>query len=258
MFYGLDSDEQVEQMRVCLTTLIRIFGSVYASDDLIAIRRNVGFLSDPRLNRCISCALNYIEDVYLRNQAESKKWRLHTLVWAALSALPIPGSFVECGAFDGFSAHVAALYTDFAHIKKTYYLYDSFAGLSPESASSEEIKKNLFYERHPEAYEICRSRFTAFPNVKIVKGFVPKVLYAEAPDTVSLLHLDLNCALAELGVLEFFFDRLASGAIIVLDDYGKLVFDAQKRTADSFWNARGHSVLELPTGQGLVIKRLVS
>jgi O-methyltransferase len=42
---------------------------------------------------------------------------------------------------------------------------------------------------------------------------------------------------------------------MIFDDYGWTGYPAQKDSADEFMQARGHSVLELPTGQGLVVKR---
>jgi hypothetical protein len=69
------------------------------------------------------------------------------------------------------------------------------------------------------------------------------------------MHIDLNSADAEIGVLEVLFDRVSPGGIIVLDDYGWLAYEKQKIVEDEFFGRRNHSVLELPTGQGLVIKR---
>lgn len=54
--------------------------------------------------------------------------------------------------------------------------------------------------------------------------------------------------------MELLYDRITPGAIIVLDDYGWLGYRDQKLALDPFFEARGHKVLELPTGQGLVIK----
>jgi hypothetical protein len=41
----------------------------------------------------------------------------------------------------------------------------------------------------------------------------------------------------------------------VFDDYGWTGYQAQKHAADTFMRQRGLAVLELPTGQGLVVKR---
>jgi O-methyltransferase len=54
--------------------------------------------------------------------------------------------------------------------------------------------------------------------------------------------------------LEFFFDRLVTGGTIIFDDYGWLAYRAQEAAEDAWLAERGFSALELPTGQGLLIK----
>ena len=66
----------------------------------------------------------------------AKIWRLHTCCWAARSALAVDGDFVECGTYKGFYASVMTQYMDFKNLARTFYLYDTFAGL-PEDWSTE-------------------------------------------------------------------------------------------------------------------------
>ncbi|WYX15476.1 hypothetical protein WJ974_02785 [Achromobacter xylosoxidans] len=68
------------------------------------------------------------------------------------------------------------------------------------------------------------------------------------------MHLDLNNAEAEIGALDMLFDRMVPGAVLILDDYGWLYYRAQKDAEDPWFARRGYRVLELPTGQGMVIK----
>ena len=42
---------------------------------------------------------------------------------------------------------------------------------------------------------------------------------------------------------------------MVFDDYGWHLFRKQKDAEDAFMAERGYAILELPTGQGLVVKR---
>jgi O-methyltransferase len=81
------------------------------------------------------------------------------------------------------------------------------------------------------------------------------VLHQVAPERVAFMHLDLNSPRAEIGALEILFDRVVHGGIIVFDDYGWKLFHKQKEAADRFMTERGQVILELPTGQGLMIRR---
>jgi O-methyltransferase len=56
-------------------------------------------------------------------------------------------------------------------------------------------------------------------------------------------------------VLERLFDRVLTGGVVVFDDYGWKMFHKQKEAEDAFMRSRGYGILELPTGQGLVVKR---
>ena len=83
---------------------------------------------------------------------------------------------------------------------------------------------------------------------------MPDCLAEAAPDAIAFLHIDLNSPGAEIGALDALFDRVVTGGAIVFDDYGWHFFRRQKEAEDAFMAARGHRILELPTGQGLVIK----
>jgi hypothetical protein len=88
----------------------------------------------------------------------------------------------------------------------------------------------------------------------VIKGSVPEASHIEAPEKIAFMHLDINSATAEVGALEILFDRIVPGGLLILDDYGWLAYKEQKQAEDPFFAARGYHVLELPTGQGLVVK----
>jgi O-methyltransferase len=194
-------------------------------------------------------------DAYTRNAGSAKErslvLRLHTLVWAATHALRVPGDFVECGVWRGFCSAVLTDYLDFGQVDKRYYLYDTFAGIPP-GYDTESHDVPLLHEAG--LYESAVERFSRFPNVRIVRGVVPDSFFEASPERVAFLHLDMNSSKSEVAALEILFDRLSPGGVIVFDDYGWMGYQAQQRAEDAFMQARGHRILELPTGQGLLIK----
>ncbi len=64
----------------------------------------------------------------------------------------------------------------------------------------------------------------------------------------------MNCAYPERAALEFFWDHLSPGAIVLLDDYAYFGHDRQASTMDAAACALGTRILSLPTGQGVLIK----
>jgi O-methyltransferase len=183
-------------------------------------------------------------------------WRLYVVCWAAKKGKDTPGDFVECGVYKGGFARAVINYTDFQNLPKKYYLLDTFEGLCDEHISAEEriIGIDRYSYRYEKCYDVVKDTFKQFSNVEIIKGLVPDTLPSVKTDKVSFLSIDMNCAFPEIAAIEFFWDKLVSGAIVVLDDYGSPNHIVQKREFDKFASRKGIDILSLPTGQGLIFK----
>lgn len=240
--------------------LTRIHHRVFWGNLLLTINKSAGFLDNRHFSTCVAAIANrHPYDSY--HSPHSIAWRLHTLVWAAQNALKLPGDFVECGVFKGDFSWVITEMLDFGTQHKTLFLYDSFEGFSPICSSASDFpeapdfyaKANRYY-RAANLHEDVIQRFADYPNVRIIKGFIPESLAGTAPASIAFLHIDLNSPAAETAALDALFDRVTSGGYIVFDDYGWYLARKQKTAIDDFFTPRGYTVLELPTGQGLVIK----
>ena len=75
------------------------------------------------------------------------------------------------------------------------------------------------------------------------------------PEKIAFLHIDMNSVKAEMLALEHLFDKVSPSGFIVFDDFGWTTNVNQMLAELAFMNEHGHNVLELPTGQGVVIKR---
>ena len=235
--------------------------TVFWGDRLLTLDKAAGFFEDVKFFD----AYQKIKDSHPYDQysgPDGIAWRLNTLVWAAKCALRLPGDFVECGVFKGDMAWVIANVVDISNSERGYYLYDTFEGFSPRYSSEDDFPLNPnFYSyannvyKIPDLYEQVRDRFKEFHNVRVIKGVLPDILHEVAPESISLLHIDINSPAAEIGVLDILFDRVVSGGIIVFDDYGWMEYLRQRRAEDRFMKDRQYDILELPTGQGLVIRR---
>ncbi|WP_223293793.1 TylF/MycF/NovP-related O-methyltransferase [Sideroxydans lithotrophicus] len=194
-------------------------------------------------------------DSVTNEQESSLVWRLHTLVWAAKNALNVAGDFVECGVFKGFCSEVLLKYLDFGNLPRQAYLYDTFAGL-PEKTSTEQERRTWDYTQYDSEaiYGEVQKKFSRYANVKIVRGIVPDSFSVAAPEKIAFLHIDMNSEQAEMLALEHLFDKVVPGGMIVLDDFGWTCNVNQMKAELAFMEKRGHSILEIPTGQGIVIK----
>ena len=221
----------------------------FFGDNMGAIGRNMVFAQDQKFMTAFQDNARDVAD-------ENKMWRLHTYCWAGRSALDLPGDFVECGVFQGFYSGVLLQYLDFAAVGKRMYLFDTFSGLQEEySTQDERTVVGDAYALGEGWYGDVRARFASYSNVDVIKGVVPGVLAENAPERIAFLHLDMNAGAAEVGALEVLFDRIVDGGLILMDDYGRHENHELHIVLDRWMVGHGHPVLELPTGQGLVIKR---
>jgi len=175
-------------------------------------------------------------------------WRISVVAWGALNGMRLDGDFVECACYKGTTARIVCDYLDFAqHPERHYYLYDLFD-------HDPNMPHHSMPEHSKQLYAWVKQRFADTPNVTVTQGKVPDALELAAPEKIAFMHLDLNNADAEIGALKLLFERMVPGAVLVLDDYGWLAYRAQKLAEDPWFAQRGYRVLELPTGQGLLIK----
>lgn len=219
------------------------------NQDGLATKHNCDFMYDPL----------FIESYKLGKETGSWgdldiHWRAYIVCWAANKAKSLDGDFVECGVYKGGYARAIVHYVNFKTLNKKFFLLDTFCGLSEEYISEEEKKCGIMPGGYEECYESVKKTFRDFNNIEIIKGTVPDTLFYVKAEKVCFLSLDMNCAMPEVAAVEFFWDKLVSGGVIVLDDYGWKGHDVQKHAFDLFGSRKGVQVLSLPTGQGLIFK----
>jgi hypothetical protein len=190
------------------------------------------------------------------------EWRVHVALWAARTGLHVAGDFVECGVNAGFVSSAIMTKLEWNTLERRFYLIDTFAGPILTQYSAEEVaQRRPIVARHAleaGAYvtdmDRTRANFAEWPNAIIVQGAVPEILERVEFGAVAFLHIDMNCALPERAALEFFWDRLSPGAVILFDDYAYHEYDCQRDAIDAAARLRGAEVLSLPTGQGVIIR----
>lgn len=133
----------------------------------------------------------------------------------------VAGDFVECGVCNGGSA--AAIASAFRNTDRRVWLYDSFQGLPAPAdvdgpsagnytglcvGSEEKVREAMRVARFPQKHCVIR------------KGWFQDTFQSELPDVVSFLHIDSDWYDSVMLSLVTFYDRVAEGGVIVLDDFG--------------------------------------
>jgi O-methyltransferase len=88
----------------------------------------------------------------------------------------------------------------------------------------------------------------------IVRGKVPETFVGVDIEKVAYLSIDMNIAKPEVAAMEFLWDKLVKGAVVIFDDYGWAHCGEQYEALNAFARSRGVQIATLPTGQGLLIK----
>lgn len=241
VFFGTQDSEKFLDGIQQAVNQINVRDGIYAGDNLFTYHRNLSFLEDEALMQAFHAhAETAVEKAIL--------WRMSTVLWGVRHGLRLEGDFVECACYKGTTARIVCDAVNFSsYPDRHYYLYDLFD-------HDPSLPHHAMPEHSKQLYAQVQARFAADPNVTVTQGKVPEVLSEVAPQKIAFMHLDLNNADAEVGALELLFERMVPGAVLVLDDYGWLAYRAQKMAEDPWLAQYGYRVLELPTGQGLLIK----
>ncbi|MBS9476702.1 methyltransferase domain-containing protein [Ancylobacter radicis] len=224
--------------------------------DALTTRHNHEFMNDPAFRRAYARGVKAAETDYRWH------WRVHVGLWAAHTASKLPGDFVECGVNKGFLSSAIMELLDWDRTGRTFYLLDTFNGIDPRYISDEERaegildknKKTIESGFYLTSAEAAIANFAEWKNHKIIVGAVPETLDQIKARQIAFLSIDMNCMPPEVAALEYLWDRLSDGAVVLLDDYAYVGYRQQKLGMDACVKKFGVGVLSLPTGQGLIIK----
>ena len=64
-------------------------------------------------------------------------------------------------------------------------------------------------------YEQVKNTFSGFSNVEIIKGAIPDTLSEVKTEKVSFLSIDMNAVKPEVAALNYFWDKMVSGGLII-------------------------------------------
>jgi hypothetical protein len=161
----------------------------------------------------------------------------------------VEGDTAECGVYEGASSFLIC--RRIRGSSKQHYAFDSFEGLSEPG-----VEDGCYWRQGnlAAAEQRVRDNLRSFDFVVYKRGWIP-ARFAEVQDRrFSFVHIDVDLYQPTLSSLEFFYDRLTTGGVMLCDDYGFSTCPGAKLAMDSFFSERPESIVHLPTGQGFIIK----
>ena len=189
---------------------------VYLGDNLLTWGRNNSLFEDDAFREAWGSNIQNDAD-------QAIAWRRYILACAAFHCVQLEGDFAECGVYTGTGIKTVMDYLGGAAFPKTFWGYDTF-DYNP-------VEGHHFAGQEAGFFDKVKARFAAYPQVRLIAGFIPDSFAQGMPEKLAYLHIDLNNAEGELAALEGLFDRVVSGGIVILDDSVFALYQAVARRA---------------------------
>ncbi|MDG2253094.1 MAG: TylF/MycF/NovP-related O-methyltransferase [Methylophilaceae bacterium] len=241
VYWGVQDKDRKQFDKLMAEAKSLVTPGFFFGDNLFTWARNNSFLEDIPFKKAWEANLANASDSAII-------WRRYILACSAYHCLHLSGDFTEFGVYTGTGIKTVLDYLGGTKFPKTFWGYDTF--------DSNPVEGHEFSEQKEGFFEKVQTRFQDYPQVKLIKGFVPDSFELGVPDSIAYMHIDLNNYKGEIAVLDSLFERVVIGGIIILDDYEWSGFyREQKQKEDQWFDKRGYRIFPLPTGQGLIIKR---
>jgi hypothetical protein len=154
----------------------------------------------------------------------------------------VPGAIAECGVYQGSTLLPMGLYLNQTRSGKKVFAFDSFQGFDATvdvdvalGGAEDPFKKvggfnGTSYER------LCRRIYTLGlrERIRVFPGFFRDTLPQCKQKQFSLVHLDCDIYESYRTTLEFFYPRMASGGVILLDEYNDPPWPGCNKAVDEF------------------------
>lgn len=229
-----------------------VYGPLKYNEDGLFTRNNADFLKDEK----------FISAYSKSEETESWKgfsirWRVYIVCKMAEQVKHLDGDFVECGVHKGGLSIALVNYIDFKSTNKKLFLLDTYDGYDINYLSEEEKKLGLIEKYKTfktNCYEEVLNRFSEY-NCKVIKGSIPETLPLCDTEKIAYLSIDMNCVEPEIAAFRYFWPKIVTGGVVILDDYGFTDHILQKQAFDLLAKELNFNIIQLPTGQAIVFKK---
>ncbi|WP_406148491.1 TylF/MycF/NovP-related O-methyltransferase [Streptomyces sp. NBC_01012] len=178
----------------------------------------------------------------------------------------IPGDIVECGVWRGGSMQACArTLLSLGETGRDLYLFDTYEGMTPPT--DEDLRRDGRPARElldaqgkdrpiwaVASLEDVQAGFEKVPypadRVHYVRGKVEETVPEQAPERISILRLDTDWYASTKHELRYLYERLVSGGVLLIDDYG--YWQGSRQAVDEFLEETGEQLLLLRMDEGRI------
>lgn len=121
-------------------------------------------------------------------------------------------------------------------LNRKIVLIDSFEGVSEPQPEIDCTVMNWQKGRFGDVdYQNIVNYFSKYPNVKIIKEWIPKSFEGLENSKIAYCHLDVDLYQPYKDCLEFIWPRLVVGGVMLFDDYDAIECPGAKKAVDDFF-----------------------
>lgn len=137
------------------------------------------------------------------------------------------GEIAEVGVYKGGTGKLIAK----ACPNKKVHLFDTFSGMPQTDSNVDHHKEGDFSDTSLEA---VKDFLKGLNNIEFHPGFFPATADAVKDRLFSLVYVDVDIYQSVKDCLEFFYSRMATGGVMIFDDYEWKACLGVKRAIDEF------------------------
>lgn len=157
------------------------------------------------------------------------------------------GEVAEFGVYkSGTAKMIAEIFKD-----KKIYLFDTFEGMPITDDNFDLHKKGDFLDT---SLEIVSNYLTNYKNIIFKKGFFPETTKGVENERFCFVHIDADIYESISSSLNFFYDRMIKGGIIIIDDYEGKHCPGVKKAVNEFTDNRKIKPIITTKAQCVLIK----
>jgi hypothetical protein len=157
----------------------------------------------------------------------------------------IAGDLAEVGVYKGGSAKLIRE----SDRDKKLHLFDTFDGLPRVG----EIDKPFFYEgQFAASLEDVKTYLKDYKYIYFHKGLFPDSAGPVENKNFSFVHLDVDTYESTINCLQFFYQRMNQGGIIISHDY--INAPGVRKAFDEFFKGKTEPIIEMSGSQCLIVK----
>ncbi len=226
------------------------FDYVYEADGIATIAYSP-FQHDPEWSAAYE---EMASEWYLETPDLDVRWRMWILTSMARQARRLPGSVAEFGVYRAGCARMI-LGTVGTAPGARYHLFDTFAGIPDTELTEGEKAQGYVARLSNTSVDYVRERLAPWRDQLVFHvGDVFETIHKANTGDLSLVHMDLNASAPTRIALEYAYERLVPGGIIVFDDYGYGEVNDQRTVIEEVCDPLPENLITLPSRQALLIR----